>query len=171
MYTSIRVIHIFHCQQMDFLPAELQTASSPPRCSRCLPAGWPSVPAHRAGSDVQHHTAGWRGKRRMRSESWYTGKEICTHTHSLYLCKHTHTHLRIHIVSSIVFEAKPEFITLLDALLQKTTGRVQPPERDRQRIYMFMISYLLHPCLSVFKITRKYYLTSYRQLDLNKVNW
>lgn len=49
-------MHIFLLQQQSGLPAELQRASSPPRCSQHPPAGWPSEPAHTAGSDALHRT-------------------------------------------------------------------------------------------------------------------
>ena len=52
----VLLVHMFLLQHQSDLPAELQTASSPPRCSRCLPAGWPSEPAHTAVSDAPHRT-------------------------------------------------------------------------------------------------------------------
>lgn len=52
-----------------FLPEELQTASSPPRCSRCPPAGWPSVPAHTAVSDAQRHTGQTEIGRRIKFQT------------------------------------------------------------------------------------------------------
>lgn len=71
-----------------FLPEELQTASSPPRCSQCPPAGWPSVLAHTAASDAQHHTAQTESGTRMKFQ-----------THGLEMRKHkgaTHTHIHTH---------------------------------------------------------------------------
>ena len=44
----------------------------------------------------------------------------------------THKHLRIYIIEGKVFEAKPDSVIFLDALLHETTGWVQPPWRERK---------------------------------------
>lgn len=94
-------------QETGFVPAELQTASSPPLCSQCPPAEWPSVPARTAGSNAQRRTA-------------QSGVEIqsISNTHGYTCCIiNTFLYLGFYIMESIVFEAKPQAVIFLNALL------------------------------------------------------
>lgn len=137
--SCILIFELFLLPQQYFLPEELQTASSPPRCSQCPPVGWPSAPARTAGSDAQHRTA--RQRQNIKREILC---QMHKDTHVLYLYKqtYTYTHLGFYIIEGKEFEAKPNLVIFLDALLHKTTGWVQPPEREREFTFKICVRLL-----------------------------